>query len=245
MNSTIPSDFKCWAIIPAAGVGRRMGSEVPKQYSLINGLPMIEHSLKLFVNSPWVHRVIVAISEEDPHWQSLEIAAHPKITTIVGGIERADSVHAALNSIQSEATDTDYIFVHDAARPCLTTVDIEQLYQSMLKTEFGVILADEISDTVKRSVEPDDSDSQLPSILKTVPRENLWRALTPQVFPNALLKKALDNGLNNEQLHITDEASAVEALGFSPSLLQGRSDNIKVTQPQDLLLASMILKMRD
>jgi 2-C-methyl-D-erythritol 4-phosphate cytidylyltransferase len=238
---TITSEKQCWAIVPAAGVGSRMGTTIPKQYLELNGRTVIEHSVRLLLKTNWVTKIIVAISANDEQWQSLEISKHPRVITVLGGDERVDSVSNALSYIEqlAEETEEHFVLVHDAARPCLRAEDLTLLKQSMQTAKSGLLLADKVTDTIKA----DDGNN---SVSKTVPREALWRALTPQVFPLKLLIQALTAaGKSNGEIHITDEASAVEALGLSPLLIQGRSDNIKITKTDDLLLASLILKTTD
>ena len=225
---------KCWAIVPAAGIGSRMQSTTPKQYLELDGRSLIEHSLLKLLAMNWVSEIVVAVAEDDPYWPKLALSKNSRIQTVIGGDERAESVWNALLSIDERAEDSDYVLVHDAARPCIASDDLEKLYQTVLNSESGVILADKLTDTIKR----DDGNS---SILKTVPREGLWRALTPQMFSYALLKTALKTARESSSDAVTDEASAVEQLGLSPKLLQGRSDNIKVTTKGDLKLASLIL----
>jgi len=225
---------KCWAIVPAAGIGSRMQSTTPKQYLDLDGRYLIEHSLLKLLAMDWVSEIVVAIAGDDPYWSKLEISKNSRIKTVIGGGERAESVWNALLSIDERVEDSDYVLVHDAARPCIAGDDLEKLYQTVINSESGVILADKLTDTIKR----DDGNS---SILKTVPREGLWRALTPQMFSYALLKTALKTARETSSDAVTDEASAVEQLGLSPKLLQGRSDNIKVTTKGDLKLASLIL----
>ena len=226
---------KCWAIVPAAGVGNRMQSSIPKQYLMIDGRSLLEHSLTQLLKAEWIEGIVVALAENDGYWQDIPLAEDSRIRTVVGGKERVDSVSNALDSIQDQVGDNDFILVHDAARPCITNEDLEKLHQAMAGSVAGLLLADKLTDTIKR----DDGNS---SVLKTVPRSGLWRALTPQIFPNALLRKALKSSRNNPSSIITDEASAIELLGLSPKLIQGRSDNIKVTKAEDILLASLILQ---
>lgn len=231
------SEFKCWVIIPAAGMGSRMASDRPKQYMKIHDQTMIEHTIQPFIQLDWIEKIFVAIAEDDHYWHQLSISSHENIEIISGGKERIDSVMNALAALQNYADKDDYIFVHDAARPCLHVEDLEKLYAEMQKTESGVILADKISDTLKKSRENQQVD-------KTISREDMWRALTPQVFKNELLLNAFEFVQQNKSVMITDEASAVEALGRSPTLLQGRTDNIKVTKQQDMQLAAIILQQK-
>ena len=225
----------CWIIIPAAGMGSRMNSSCPKQYLLLNGRPLIEHSLERFLALAWVKSIVVAIHKDDQHWGKLSLSSNPKIQMVIGGDERVDTVSKAIDSIIDQLHDDDMLMVHDAARPCITDKDLELLYEATKHSKTGAVLADRLSDTIKR-----DNGNQ--SILNTVSREGLWRALTPQAFPKDMLINALETVNNKNVAGITDEASAVEYMGFSPRLVQGSSDNIKVTNPGDLALASLILK---
>ena len=224
----------CWVIIPAAGIGSRMNCSFPKQYLALNGRPLIEYCLQRFLALPWVKSIVVAVNKDDQRWSKLALSSHPKIKTIIGGDERVDTVSNAINSIAGLLDDDDIIMVHDAARPCITETDLYLLYDALNVSESGAVLADKLSDTIKR----DDGNQ---SIFKTESREGLWRALTPQAFPKDILIDALRAVKNEGVSGITDEASAVEYMGFSPRLVQGRSDNIKVTKSGDIALASLIL----
>ena len=237
-KSTIFSKNQCWAIVPAAGIGSRMGTTIPKQYLELNGLAVIEHSVRLLLETDWVANIIVAVSADDERWHSLAISKNPAVITVLGGEERVDSVCNALSYIEQLVEDSEqhFVLVHDAARPCLRAEDLALLKHNMKTAKSGLLLADKLTDTIK-------ADDGNYSVSKTVPREALWRALTPQVFPLKLLIRALTAAGNDKgKILITDEASAVEALGLSPLLIQGRSDNIKITKAEDLLLASLILK---
>lgn len=236
MNTTTQKiAAKCWAIVPAAGQGSRMQSSRPKQYLPLQGRLMIEHSLSRLLETDWITGIVVALAEDDQYWQTLDLSNEPRIKTVTGGKERVDSVSNALAVIQEQLQDNDLILIHDAARPCIGKDDLEKLYQIGCNTDSGAVLADKLTDTIKR----DDGNC---AVLKTVPRDGLWRALTPQIFPRAVLVKALSQAKNTPSALVTDEASAVEALGVSPKLIQGRSDNIKVTRAEDMQLASLILQ---
>ena len=234
----LKSSNNYWAILPAAGIGSRMRASIPKQYLSLNGKTLLEHSLQPLLDTPWITTVIVAVAEDDPYWAELSISKHPKIETVIGGSERVDSVSNALDAIHDRYQDDDFVLVHDAARPCLKRDDLEKLYTAMQTAEAGVVLADKVSDTVKR----DKGDN---SVLKTVPRAGLWRALTPQAFRCKLLAEALKKSREDTNYLVTDESSAVEYLGLSPLLIQGCSNNIKVTTEGDLQLASLILQVQN
>ncbi len=222
-----------WAVVPAAGVGKRMNADRPKQYLELAGKTVIEHTLLRLLSAQVFTAVAVAISEEDPYWPDLDVSAHKKIITAAGGKERADSVLSALKAIRTVASDDDWVLVHDAARPCITTIDIHHLIDSLKTDEIGGILALSSHDTLK-SVQGDNV------IVGTLDRSHIWRALTPQMFRYGLLKNALEAAEGN--VAITDEASALELQGMQPKIVEGRPDNIKITRPEDLALAQFYME---
>ncbi len=222
---------KIWAVVPAAGVGKRMNADRPKQYLELAGKTVIEHTLSRLLQAEVFAAVAVAISEEDPYWSELSIANHEKIITAAGGKERADSVLSGLHAIRTQATDDDWVLVHDAARPCITRADIHHLIESLINDEVGGILALPCADTLK--------NVQGKNILGTVDRSVIWRALTPQMFRYGTLKTALEHAVGNPV--ITDEASALELQGLQPKIVEGRPDNIKITRPEDLALAQFFM----
>jgi 2-C-methyl-D-erythritol 4-phosphate cytidylyltransferase len=224
--------IKFWAVVPAAGVGKRMNADRPKQYLQLNDKTVIEHTLMRLLNADVFTAVAVAISEEDPYWPELAIATHEKVITAAGGKERADSVLSALKAIRTLASDDDWVLVHDAARPCITAMDIIHLIETLKNDEVGGILALSSHDTLK-SVQGN-------CIVDTLDRSHIWRALTPQMFRYGLLKTALEEAEGNPA--ITDEASALELKGLQPKIVEGRPDNIKITRPEDLALAQFYME---
>ncbi len=220
-----------WAVVPAAGVGKRMNADRPKQYLELAGLTVIEQTLSRLLKADVFAAIAVAISAEDPYWPELTIARHPQIITAPGGKERADSVLSGLQSIRDKAQDDDWVLVHDAARPCLTSEDVRKLIDSLKDDEVGGILALSSHDTLKNV-----DGSQ---ILGTLDRRHIWRALTPQMFRYGLLKSALEQTAGDSR--VTDEASALEIQGLTPKIVEGRPDNIKITRPEDLALAQFYL----
>jgi 2-C-methyl-D-erythritol 4-phosphate cytidylyltransferase len=228
-----------WAIVPAAGVGRRManqaGPAVPKQYQLLLNRPMIEWSVSALLANKQIERVVVSIAPDDMQWPPLSIAIDSRVSTVVGGDERADSVMNALQALSDDAQPNDWVLVHDAARPCLHPNDISQLINTLKDDAVGGLLAAPVADTLKRV--------EAAQVIATVPREQLWRALTPQMFRYALLHRALAES-QQKNLSVTDDASAVEKLGLRPKIIQGRADNIKVTVPEDLAIAAAVLRAR-
>lgn len=220
-----------YAVVPAAGIGKRMGSEIPKQYLTINDFPIIHYSLAPLLKHPQVEQVIVVLSEHDQWFETLAVAKHDKIRIVVGGEERADSVLNGLDALPQNGR----VLVHDAARPCLCTDDLNKLLAAQ-QPDCGAILASEVRDTMKRA--KDDN-----TIEHTVERAKLFHALTPQLFDLALLRTTLRLALAEKQ-SITDEASAMEWAQHQVKLVVGRSDNIKVTRPEDLQLAKLFLEQQ-
>lgn len=222
---------KVVAIVPAAGVGSRMKADRPKQYLSIQSKTILEHTVEKLLAHPCIETVIVAVSDGDPYFPELDIARDSNVVRVSGGNERADSVLSALKYV-SEHNMSEWVMVHDAARPCLQPSDIDKLIEAALPHSVGAILASPVRDTMKRG------DQR--GIKNTVERENLWHALTPQMFRSEALCSALTQALENK-VAITDEASAMEWRGESPLLVAGRSDNFKITQPEDLALAEFYL----
>ena len=234
------------AIVPAAGIGARMGASIPKQYLLLGEQTILAHTLDSLISHPDISQVIVALHSEDDYFATLTQSSHAKVMTVVGGNERADSVLAALNMLDDTAetreANSTWALVHDAARPCLTQTDIDKLLQSRKEYSQGAILAMPVRDTMKRSIVANAENKTVSKveIAETVCRDNLWHALTPQLFPCEKLKSNLSLALE-QGANITDEASAMEWAGVNPGLVSGRADNIKVTHPDDLQLAKLFL----
>ncbi|MCK5669480.1 MAG: 2-C-methyl-D-erythritol 4-phosphate cytidylyltransferase [Gammaproteobacteria bacterium] len=225
--------IRYWAVIPAAGIGSRMQAEVPKQYLSINHKTILEHTLERFCSHPKIEGVVVAIAGNDNIWKTLGISSHPKITVVEGGVERCHSVLNGLRALSDKAHVSDWVLVHDAARPCLRKLDIDRLIESLDGHNVGGLLGLPVKDTMKRA------DRSF-TIQETVEREGLWHALTPQMFRFKLLKDALESALKKNNI-VTDEASAMELAGYQPLLVEGHADNLKITQPEDLALASFFL----
>lgn len=241
------------ALIPAAGIGSRMKSDCPKQYLNVAGKTILEHTLAALLEHSRIQRIIVVLNPADTQFEQLNIASDPRITTVIGGEERADSVLAGLNYLSGLPTDkTIWVLVHDAARPCLHREDLDNLLclldQRVGSPDIcGGLLASPVRDTMKRmvsqSVKESPSAKHYTVIDHTVDRNGLWHALTPQLFPLQLLRDCLNKALT-EQACITDESSALEYCGYRPVLVNGRADNIKVTQPEDLALAEFYLSRK-
>ena len=213
-------------VLPAAGVGSRMQADKPKQYLALLGKTLLEHTLDIMLTHTAISKIILVVSKDDPYIANLSLS--PKIQLVEGGETRAESVLNGLNTICDKNA---WVLVHDAARPCLQHTDIDKLLT--IDDEQGAILAIPVTDTIKRS------DNQQ-RIVMTEDRSQLWQAQTPQFFQVDRLKKALSTALQ-QGVQITDEASAMEYAGFRPHLVAGRSDNLKVTRPEDLALAEFYL----
>lgn len=227
-----------WAVIPAAGTGVRMGGAIPKQYLTLAGRTIIEHVLDIFLSHPGIAGVTVAVAASDSYWQRYLMRSQGKPVRIAeGGEERAHSVLNALQSLRDELGPQDWVLVHDAVRPCLHVSDLDRLIDTLANDLVGGILAAPLVDTVKRV----DAEGR---ILETPPRLGLWRALTPQMFRYGLLMASLQAALKSGRPP-TDESAAVEA-GHKGEVrvVEGRSDNIKITRPDDIAFAQAILTAR-
>ena len=222
-----------WAVVPAAGSGRRMASEVPKQYLPVAGEALLEHTLRALLACPDVRGLVVALDPSDRRADTLASLADPRVMRTTGGAERADSVLAGLNALAEIAPGNDWVLVHDAARPCLPVADLKRLIDTAKGHEGGAILAQPCSDTIKQVDEQG-------RVITTLDRSTLWRAQTPQMFPLHALRDALAAAIE-EGAHITDEASAMERAGYSVAVVEGPACNIKVTVPADLSIAEAYL----
>ena len=224
--------MRIWAVIPAAGVGKRYSSDIPKQYLSLNGMPVLLHSINKFVKLDEIHEILVALNPDDEFWQKLNFS-HPKVKTIHGGSERCNSVNNALEELSGRAENKDWILVHDAVRPCISDFDLKKIIGIVHNEDVGGLLACPILDTIKEV--GDNLD-----VLKTIPREKLWSAMTPQIFRYGLLKKAM-NAVLVAGRSVTDEASAIELIGLTPRVVEGDKTNIKITHQQDMVLAESII----
>ena len=218
------------ALVPAAGFGARMGHELPKQYLPLAGQPLIFHALNTLCACPEIATVFVVLAPDDKLFHTYDWSRFgDKLQPLYcGGATRAESVANGL--LASELEPDDWVLVHDAARPCLTRAHVSRLITELRDDEVGGILAVPVADTLKRA----DGEGR---IARTEERAGLWQAQTPQMFRAGLLEQALQRCSR-----VTDEASAVEALGLRPKLVLSESSNFKVTYPQDLLLAELLLQ---
>ena len=223
-----------WAVVPAAGSGRRMAAEVPKQYLLVNGVPILEQTLRALLACPDIRGLVVVLDPSDRRADTIESLSDPRVFTAAGGIERADSVLSGLKAVAPYAGADDWVLVHDAARPCVSVSVLRELIKHTLKGGIGTVLAQASTDTLKRV-------SSSNRVKESVDRRVIWRAQTPQMFRLSELETALSSALT-DQLPITDESMAMELAGFPVSILEGPSTNIKVTLPVDLEFAEIILR---
>jgi 2-C-methyl-D-erythritol 4-phosphate cytidylyltransferase len=225
----------CWAVVPAAGVGQRMQADRPKQYLQLADRTVLEESLLRLWRCGIFKKIVVSVSIDDAYWPTLPIIHRQWLIRADGGKQRADSVLSGLNALNAVANPNDWVFVHDAARPCITSADVMRLLSMIESDEVGGILALPVHDTLKRASQT--------RITETLDRDQIWRALTPQAFRFGILKQALLSAAENDSV-VTDEASAIEAMGLKPMLVEGRADNIKITRPEDLGLARFYLEQQ-
>ena len=224
-----------FALVPAAGGGARMGADCPKQYLPLAGRPLIRHALETLAGVPAVARVFVVLAPDDAYWDDFRWDGLAERLTVLrcGGATRAESVASGLRAMRERVAADDWVMVHDAARACLTRAHVEALIDAVGDDPVGGLLAVPVADTLK---EAQDNGR----VMRTVPREGLWQAQTPQMFRYGLLAEALEYAPA-----VTDEASAVEALGLHPKLVAADATNFKVTWPLDLRLAELILRDRE
>jgi len=223
-----------WAVVPAAGSGRRMVAEVPKQYLKLNGVPILEHTLRALLACPDIRGVVVVLDPSDRRADAIASLADPRVSRAAGGAERADSVLAGLQAVATEAGAEDWVLVHDAARPCISVGVLRSLISSCTAAGVGTVMAQASVDTLKRVSEGN-------RVLETLDRQVIWRAQTPQMFKLVELMSALSTALIDD-IAITDESMAMELAGYPVSILEGPSTNIKITLPADLEMAEIILR---
>ena len=230
-----PNRPRYFALIPAAGVGARMEAGSPKQYLPIAGKPMLRHAVDAFLASPLIAHTYIVVSAEDGLIDTVvpEQGAGVGISVLrCGGATRMETILNGLQALRGSLAAHDQVLVHDAARPGLTPELIAKLITEVGEHPAGGLLALPVVDTVKRAG-PASVSAQ------TVPRDGLWLAQTPQMFSYALLHRALSQA--PDPLAITDDASAVEALGLAPRLIEGHPRNLKVTLPRDIHTAELYL----
>ncbi len=235
-NSEYDSEPKYWAVVPAAGVGKRMNVDIPKQYLEIRGKTLIEHTLERLIAFTMLEKIVVVLSPDDEYAPNIAALKHDKVILADGGTERYHSVVNGLKTLAPLAAAADWIMVHDAARPCVRQSDLEWLVKCLAGHPVGGLLGLPVRDTMKR-VQTDDL------IVETVERSALWHAYTPQMFRFELLVSALNKAIQ-DKVPVTDEASAMEYSGHKPMMVEGHPDNIKVTCGPDLALASLYIEQQ-
>ena len=224
-------------LIPAAGHGTRFGGVMLKQYLPVCGKPVLAHSIRVFQFHPLVSSITVVLAEDDQWFESAVGLLAATVKTVIGGDTRAQSVRNGLRYIADNYSETDWVLVHDAARPCLSPSRLEKFLEQGLESADGAILAMPVGDTLKRA-----GDSQ--EIISTVDRSELWSAQTPQLFRVGALAEAID-AAQDAGCELTDEASAMEFVGVRPLLVKGSSANIKVTHSSDLAIAEALLTRKE
>ena len=226
-----------FALVPSAGIGARLAAAVPKQYLPVAGRPLLWHAVASLLAHPAIGRVAVVLHPQDELFEQQPWGqmGERMVALRCGGASRAESVRNGLSALGEDLADDDWVLVHDAARPCLDVDLLDGLITTLDGDPVGGLLAVPVADTLKRS-----DPSQ--RVVHTEAREGLWRAQTPQMFRYGLLTRALASA---DLSSVTDEAGAVEALGVSPRLILGNERNIKVTYPEDLALAELILNKKN
>jgi 2-C-methyl-D-erythritol 4-phosphate cytidylyltransferase len=223
-----------WAVIPASGIGHRMQSELPKQYLPLINKTIVEHTLDRLLSHPEVAGAVVVLSATDQYWANLNYQSQSKKPLIFaeGGELRHQSVFNGLEKLYADVSQDCYALVHDAVRPLVAIKDLDRVIDAARQHSGGALLGVPVADTIKQ-LNVDGNINQ------TISRAGLWRAFTPQIFKADLLREALTFVIENK-IEITDDASAVEAIGQSPRLVLGSAENIKITLPEDLILARQI-----
>lgn len=224
-----------WAVVPAAGVGRRMNVDIPKQYLEIQGKTLIEHTLERLLDFPLLKKIVVVLDKNDRFYKDIDLLRDERILLAEGGAERYQSVLNGLNVLSELASENDWVMVHDVARPCIRRSDLDWLVNQLSDHSVGGILGNPVRDTMKRT--------EGTAISETVDRNNLWHALTPQMFRMKLLQDAMQQAIDDD-MPVTDEASAIEYAGKQPMMVEGHPDNIKVTRGTDLALASLYIEQQ-
>lgn len=225
-------------VLPAAGSGRRMQAELPKQYLELEGRSLLQHSLERLGALPEISGIVVALAADDARWPQVHAAlpqiVAAKVSTVTGGAERMQSVANALDALLPKANAYDWVLVHDAVRPCVHPADVRRLMQETAYDDIGGLLGVPVRETLK------ECDTEHAFVARTVDRSRIWQAATPQMFRFAILQHALQQATQSADV-VTDEAAAVEALGLRVRLVAGRTDNLKITYPGDLALAAAVL----
>lgn len=223
-----------WAIVPAAGIGARMNSELPKQYLTLNGQSVIAHTLQRLADLADLQATVIALHPRDTLWAQHGVPLKEGLMTCTGGDQRCQSVLNGLYALAGLANDDDWVLVHDAVRPCVRLEDIETLLREIENHPVGGLLGIPVSSTLKLANANGD-------IVETMPRDDMWQASTPQAFRYGRLREVLEQSVAQGDF-VTDEAAAMEKAGYTPRLVRGSADNIKITYPEDLRMAGVILQ---
>ncbi len=226
-----------YALIPAAGSGSRMGSEIPKQYQDLAGVPLIRRAIDVLYGDARIQQIFVVLAPQDDYFRHFDWSAYQgKLEPLYcGGATRGASVLNGLVAIAGAVEPDDWVLVHDAARPCLSAPLLNRLLTEIADDEVGGILAVPVADTLKRA----DATQRA---AETVPRDALWQAQTPQMFRYRLLLEALHRARPES---VTDEASAIEQMGLKPKLVMGSASNLKVTWQDDVAFAKVFFSAQD
>jgi 2-C-methyl-D-erythritol 4-phosphate cytidylyltransferase len=238
------SNMKCHALMPTAGTGSRLGGQLPKQFQQLAGKPMLAYALEAFLQSPEIESIWVGVSPsfiDNPILKSLAKGGKPIHFLPTGGPTRQETVRNTLGALLNAGiAKSDWILVHDAARPGITPALIEKLIKTVQSSNSGGLLAVPLADTLKQADLDSAIAGNLPHAEKTIPREHLWQAQTPQMFALKRLHDALEDAIRLEE-DVTDEASAMELTGVKPLLIEGATRNFKVTHPADWELMQLLL----
>ena len=222
-----------WVVIPATGTGQRMKASCPKQYIQLAEKTILQHTLDNLLSHPLINGAVLVINRDDKHWDKVNYRHSKPVLVCTGGDQRHHSVFNGLDLLKRHSKLNPYVLIHDAVRPFVSHADLDRLIEALQHCEDGALLAVPVTDTLKLA-------NNNGFVKTTHPRDHLWRAFTPQAFKLDKIYKALENVIRSK-LDITDDASAMEMMGAHPRLVQGDGDNIKITTPQDLLLAEKIL----
>ncbi len=223
-----------YAVVPAAGVGARMKADRPKQYLMLEGKTVLEHTIHKLLELTEIQEIVLSVGEHDGYISDLAINSHCKVTICEGGEERYHSVLNGLQTLLNKDVSRDaWVMVHDVARPFVRLEDLKNLYENA--SENGVVLGLQVRDTMKRTL----VNGQ---VINTVDRTHLWHAQTPQLAPLGTLFDAMTKSIN-DGVSITDEASALEYCGIMPTMIAGHPSNIKITQPEDLELGKVLIRL--
>ena len=230
------SDIRYWLVVPAAGIGVRMRGEVPKQYLPLLGRTVLAAALQPFADWGQLSGTCLALRPDDAHYATIEDTLPLNCDRVAGGEQRMESVFNGLTSLRDQADDRDWVLVHDAVRPCLAQSDLQNLVNQIGGDDVGGLLAIRAGDTLKQ----DDGEAR---VKRTENRDQIWQAQTPQIFRFGIVFEAISRAAS-AGTDFSDESSAVEALGHRPHLVECRSNNMKITWPEDLRVAESILEWR-